>query len=103
MVYENNEKPTLENVIMSAVAEAMSNTHTTLIAKITKINQTTINCIPVISRVVNSKKIDLPEFAEVPIMNFLGGASSIQMPLAIGDYCILFVNERCFDKRRQNY
>lgn len=97
MVYNNNEKPSLENVILSAVAEALRNTHTNLIAKITKVNQKTINCKPVISRVVDEKKIDLPEFAEVPILNFLGGSSSIQMPLAVGDYCILFVNERCFD------
>jgi len=97
MVYNNNEKPSLENVILSAVAEALRNTHTNLIAKITKVNQKTINCKPVISRVVDEKKIDLPEFAQVPILNMLGGSSSIQMPLAVGDYCILFVNERCFD------
>lgn len=97
MVHNKNEKPTLENVILSAVAEALRNTHTNLIAKITKVNQKTINCKPVISRIVDEKKIDLPEFAEVPIINFLGGSSSIQMPLTVGDYCILFISERCFD------
>jgi len=97
MIFNKNEKPTLENVLLSAINEALSNTHTTLIAKITKVNKTTINCKPVISRFVNDKKIDLPEFAEVPIVNFLGGSSSIQMPISVDDYCILFVNERCFD------
>ena len=43
MVYNKNEKPTLENVIMAAIAEALSNTHTILLAKITKLNKTTIN------------------------------------------------------------
>lgn len=97
MIYNNNEKPTLEQVILSGIAEALRNTHTNLIAKVTKVNQKTINCKPVVSRIVNDQKIDLPEFAEVPIVNFLGGASSIQMPIAVGDYCVLFVNERCFD------
>ena len=97
MVHNNNETPTLENVIMSAIAEALSNTHTNLLAKVTKVNKTTINCKPVMSRVVNKKKIDLPEFAEVPVLNLLGGSSSIQMPISVGDYCILFVSERCFD------
>ena len=97
MIYDKNEKPTLENVIMSAIAEALANTHTILIAKVTKVNQKTINCKPVINRVVNNKSVELPEFIEVPILNFLGGTSSIQMPIEIGDYCILFVSERCFD------
>ncbi len=97
MNYNSNENPSLENVLLMAIAEALRNTHTSLIAKVTKVNQKTINCIPVISRVVNDEKIDLPEFAEVPILNFLGGSSSIQMPIAVGDYCILFVSERCFD------
>ena len=97
MIFNNNEKPGLESVILGGIAEALRNTHTNVIAKITKINQKTINCKPVISRVVNDKKIDLPEFAQVPILNMLGGSSSIQMPLAVDDYCILFINERCFD------
>jgi hypothetical protein len=97
MNYNSNENPSIENVLMMAIAEALRNTHTNLIAKVTRVNQKTINCQPVISRVVNDKKIDLPEFAEIPILNFLGGSSSIQMPIAVGDYCILFINERCFD------
>lgn len=97
MNFNSNENPTIENVIMMAMAEALRNTHTNVLAKVTKVNQKTINCQPVISRVVNDTKIDLPEFAEVPILNFLGGTSSIQMPIAVGDYCILFVSERCFD------
>jgi hypothetical protein len=97
MNFNSNENPTIENVIMMAMAEALRNTHTNVLAKVTKVNQKTINCQPVISRVVNDTKIDLPEFADVPILNFLGGTSSIQMPIAVGDYCILFVSERCFD------
>ena len=98
MNYNENSKPTLESTILNSIRGAMVDTHTTLIAKITKVNQKTIDCKPVISRLVNNKAVDLPVFIEVPIINFLGGSSSIQMPLAVGDYAVLFVVERCFDE-----
>ena len=98
MNYNENSKPTLESTILNSIRGAMVDTHTTLIAKITKVNQKTIDCKPVISRLVNDKAVDLPVFIEVPIINFLGGSSSIQMPLAVGDYAVLFVVERCFDE-----
>lgn len=97
MIYNNTANPTIETVILSAIAEGLANTHTNLIAKVTKVNKTTIDCKPVISRVVNKNKIDLPTFIEVPVMNLLGGSSSIQMPITVGDYCVLFVIERCID------
>jgi len=97
MIYNNTANPTIENVIMSAIANALADTHTNLLAKVTRVNSKTIDCKPVISKVVNKKKIDLPTFIEVPVINFLGGSSSIQMPIEVGDYCILFVSERCFD------
>ena len=98
MNYNENSKPTLESTILNSIRGSLVDTHTTLIAKITKVNQKTIDCKPVISRLVNNKAVDLPVFIEVPIINFLGGSSSIQMPLAIGDYAVLFVVERCFDE-----
>lgn len=98
MNYNENSKPTLESTILNSIRGSLVDTHTTLIAKITKINQKTIDCKPVISRMVNNKVIDLPVFIEVPVINFLGGSSSIQMPLAVGDYAVLFVVERCFDE-----
>ena len=98
MNYSESSKPTLESTILNSIRGSLVDTHTTLIAKITKINQKTIDCKPVISRLVNDKAVDLPVFIEVPIINFLGGSSSIQMPLAVGDYAVLFVVERCFDE-----
>lgn len=98
MNYNENSKPTLESTILNSIRGSLVDTHTTLIAKITKVNQKTIDCKPVISRLVNDKTVDLPVFIEVPIINFLGGSSSIQMPLAVGDYAVLFVVERCFDE-----
>lgn len=98
MNYNENSKPTLESTILNSIRGALVDTHTTLIAKITKVNQKTIDCKPVISRLVNNKTVDLPTFVDVPIINFLGGSSSIQMPLSVGDYAVLFVIERCFDE-----
>lgn len=98
MNYNESSKPTLESTILNSIRGSLVDTHTTLIAKITKINQKTIDCKPVISRLVNDKTVDLPVFIEVPVINFLGGSSSIQMPLAVGDYAVLFVVERCFDE-----
>lgn len=98
MNYNENSKPTLESTILNSIRGSLVDTHTTLIAKITKVNQKTIDCKPVISRLVNDKTVDLPVFIEVPVINFLGGSSSIQMPLAVGDYAVLFVVERCFDE-----
>ena len=98
MNYNQNSEPTLESTILNSIRGALVDTHTTLIAKITKVNQKTIDCKPVISRLVNNKIVDLPIFVDVPIINFLGGNSSIQMPLSIGDYAVLFVVERCFDE-----
>lgn len=87
----------LQATILNGIYQTLSNTHTNLIAKITKVNETTINVKPVVNRVVNGKEVELSEFLEVPIINLLGGSSYIQMPLAVGDYCMLFVNERSID------
>jgi hypothetical protein len=97
MTNNNNEALDLLSTITLGITQALSNTHTNLIAKVVKVNATTIDVQPVIAREVNGKAIPLPVFPEVPVINFLGGSSSIQMPIAVGDYCTLFVSERCID------
>lgn len=93
----SNEALDLLSTISLGIMQALSNTHTNLVAKIVKVNATTIDVQPVIAREVNGQTKPLPVFPEVPVINFLGGNSSIQMPIAVGDDCILFVNERCLD------
>ena len=97
MINNSNESLDLISTITLGITQSLSNTHTNLVAKVVKVNATTIDVQPVIAREVNGKTIPLPVFPEVPVVNFLGGSSSIQMPIAIGDYCQLFVNERCLD------
>ena len=97
MINNSNESLDLLSTITLGIIQALSNTHTNLLAKVVKVNATTIDVQPVIAREVNGQTKPLPVFPEVLVINFLGGSSSIQMPISVEDYCILFVNERCLD------
>lgn len=90
-------KEELSDSINAALDYAMANLHTMTVCKITEVNETTINCRPVINRMVNDESKQLPEFIEVPPIFLHGGASYLAMPLAVDDYCLLFISERCFD------
>ena len=97
MINNSNESLDLLSTITLGIIQALSNTHTNLVAKVVKVNATTIDVQPVIAREVNGQTKPLPVFPDVLVVNFLGGNSSIQMPIAVGDDCILFVSERCLD------
>ena len=92
------ETKQLIDTLMLAVDRALSNVHTMTIAKVTGVNDKTINCRPVINRVVNGETIKLPEFVDVPPIFMQGGSSYTAHPIAIDDYCILVFTERCFDR-----
>jgi len=87
----------LYEAIQLAITEAMSNLHTSTPAKVTQVGTDTISAKPLISRFVNGKKIDLPEFIEVPLVTLQGGASYLHFPIAVGDEVLLIISERCFD------
>ena len=93
-----NEKRQLINVINDAISFAMSNMHTATIARVTGVQAKTISVQPVINRVVNKKSIELPEFTQVPPVFMQGGGSYTAHPVAVGDYCLLVLTERCFDR-----
>jgi len=88
----------LYDTLKDAMSSVLANVHTVLIAKITAVNEATINAKPVINRVVDNASIELPEFIEIPVINIQGGGSYLAMPLAVGDYCMLLITERCFDR-----
>lgn len=92
---ENKE---LLDTLNAAISGALSNVHTTTIALVTKVSDKTIDCKPVIARVVKGQTIELPEFIEVPPVVMQGGTSHIAFPIAVGDYCLLIITERCFDR-----
>lgn len=92
------EQKQLLDVLMVAIGNALSNLHTATIAKVTAVNAKTINCRPVINRIVDGVSIDLPEFIDVPVLTLQGGGSYTAYPVAVGDYVALFFTERCFDR-----
>jgi hypothetical protein len=87
----------LYETINTALSFALSNLHTSLVCKVTLVNETTISCKPVTNRVVNGESKELPDFIEVPPIFMSGGESYDAMPITVGDYCLLFIAERCFD------
>lgn len=91
-------KTTLTDVLNTAIKESLSNVHTTTLAKVTAVNATTINVLPVINRQVDGVSIQLPEFVEVPPIFLQGGSSYTAYPIAVDDYCLLLISERCFDR-----
>jgi len=93
-----NEKRQLIDILNSAIGEALSNLHTATIAKVTGVQAKTISVQPVINRVVDGKSITLPQFTKVPPLFMQGGESYTAHPIAVGNYCLLMITERCFDR-----
>ena len=91
-------KRELTDVLNDAIGEALSNLHTATIAKVTGVQAKTISVQPVINRVVAGRSIELPEFTMVPPVFMQGGGSHTAYPIAVGDYCLLILTERCFDR-----
>ena len=89
----------LHDVMRQTVKRELANVHTTLVARVTKVNRAegTIACQPVVNRVVNGETEPLPEFPDVPVITLQGGKHYISFPVIVDDYCLLFVSERCFD------
>ena len=92
------EKLRLTDIIADAIGEALSNLHTATIAKVTAVQEKTISVQPVLNRVVDGKSIQLPQFTKVPPLFMQGGGSYTAHPIAVGDYCLLILTERCFDR-----
>ena len=93
-----NEKRQLIDVMNDAIEFTLSNLHTATIAKVTGVQAKTISVQPVINRVVDGRSIELPEFTMVPPVFMQGGGSYTAHPIAVGDYCLLVLTERCFDR-----
>lgn len=93
-----DKKEELTDVMNDGILAALANTHTIVVAKITAVAKTTIDCQPVIQRVVDGVAIQLPVFPSVPPVFLSGGTSYDAHPLAVGDYCLLLVSERSFDR-----
>ena len=85
-------------MLFKAIDEKIANANNINIAKITKVNDNTINCKIVINKIKpNGEEIQYPEFIQVPIITIQGGGTYLSMPVKKDDYCIIFYNDRCFD------
>jgi len=93
-----DKKTELPDVLSDALITALANTHTITIGRITAVNATTIDVQPVIQRVVDGVPVTLCVFPAVPPVFLQGGSSYDAHPIAVGDYCLLLVAERCFDR-----
>lgn len=93
-----DKKEELTDVMNDAMITALANTHTIVVAKVTSVGSTTIDAQPVIQRVVDGQAVTLPVFPSVPPVFLSGGTSYDAHPIAVGDYCLLLVSERCFDR-----
>lgn len=91
------EQNQIVDTINLGINTALANMHTCTIAKVTAVNDTTIDCKPVFNRLDKDRDIELPVFSEVPIINLQGGESYQAFPVSVGDYALLFFTERCFD------
>lgn len=76
----------------------LANLHTVAICKVTTVQEKTLTCQPVTARVVNGETKPLPEFIEVPPLFLYGGETYEAYPIAIGDYALVLIAERCFDR-----
>jgi hypothetical protein len=92
------KKEELTDVMNDAMITALANTHTIVVAKVVAVGSITIDVKPVIQRVVDGEAVDLPVFPSVPPIFLSGGESYDAHPIAEGDYCLLLVSERCFDR-----
>lgn len=88
----------LVEVIQGLIHDALENIHTATIGRVVKVNSTTLDLRPVISRKVRGKKLDLPLLKDVPVLTLQGGSSYSQPPIAVGDYLLVCIMERCFDR-----
>lgn len=91
------KKENILDFVYKAIDEALSNVHTICLVRVEKINQTTIDVKPVIARQVGDKAIPLPVFQNVPPVFMRGGETYTAHPIAVGDFALLLITERCFD------
>jgi len=91
-------KVTLPELISSIVSRELEGVHTIEVGRVEKVGSKTIDVQPVTKKVLNGSAIKMPLFKDVPPVFIQGGASYEAYPIAVGDYCLLFVSESCIDR-----
>lgn len=68
------------------------------VCKVTAVRSRTIDARPCIARVVNGETVLMPVFVDVPPIFLQGGDTYDAHPIAVGDYCLVVVTERAYDR-----
>ena len=92
------EQKELSNIILMALDNALANIHTSTIVRIERVKQKTLDCQPVINRIVNGESKELPLCLDVPPIIMQGGGNYHVHPIKPGNYGILVIMERCYDR-----
>lgn len=79
------------------IQQSLANLHTSTVVKVVAVGEVLLSVKPVIARVVDDAVIPMPTLVKVPRLVLQGGSSFYSMPIAVGDYGMLFITERCFD------
>lgn len=69
-----------------------------LIGRVENVGAITIDVQPVIARQVGNRVIQLPRLVSVPPIFLQGGATYDAHPVSVGDYCLVIVTERAYDR-----
>ena len=88
----------LIEIFQGLIQDVLEDIHTATIGKVETVNDSTLDIRPVISRKVRGEKRDLPLLKDVPVLTLQGGSSYTIPPIASGDYVLLVIMERCFDR-----
>lgn len=88
----------ISTTLKVALDNALANLHTILIARVVNVGTNLIDCQPVINRFVDNQSVKLPLLVDVPPIFMQGGGSYTAHPIKAGDYALILITERCFDR-----
>lgn len=67
------------------------------VGRVVAVNEATLDIQPVLNKNIRGESKKFPVFKSVPPIFMQGGQHYEAHPIAVGDYCLLVVCERCFD------
>lgn len=91
-------EPSDIEIIDKKIKAALAGVHTTTIGRVEKVKNKTLDIQPVISKLVEGEQVDMPLLSDVPPVFMIGGNSHTKWPIAVGDYCLVILAERSYDK-----
>lgn len=91
-------KRELSDVLFDVLETWQAGIHTITVGKVTAVREKTIDVQPVVNSIVDGVSRKLPLLIKVPPVFLTGGASYVALPITVGDYALIFITERSFDR-----